>query len=653
MSKKQVVISILFLFLISICKNSYSQFSKKQGLTTESRKARKAMKHAMTYFEIKDYKEAIQYCKDAIKYDSNFVEAYLLAGQMYQEQRKLPLSMYYYKKASKVNPSFYPKVFFILATYELESGKYQQALNDYRNYLKQPNMDKRFKQAINQGVDKAYYGIDMMKNPVEFNPINLGPSINTSNDEYVNSVSTDEATIVFTRKLFKRGSGGGRGREEEDFFKSTKNRENNWNKARRMSSNFNTNGNEGAMSIAPDQSELVFTACYREDGFGRCDIYYSKKVGKSWTVPNNVGSQVNTGTWESNACLSSDGKTLFYVSNRAGGSGNSDICTEERQSHGRWANVKNLASVINSIGDEMTPFIHPDGKTLYFASDGHMGMGGFDLFYSKKNSKGQWTEPVNMGYPINDYKDQMGVLINSTGNMAYISSSMKGGMGGYDIYSFKLYDEARPVSVNYMKGIVYNSKTKRPIKAKFELYDLNTNELIIESESDDVMGDFLVIIPTGSLLGLNVSKNGYLFYSEQFEVEEGYSYKKPFLKNIYLKPLELNQRIVLNNVFFETSSYQLKDQSNIELNKVKQLIDRNPKIRIEISGYTDNVGKEKDNILLSEKRAKAVYDYLISIGVSVRNLIYKGYGEENPISSNETEEGRKENRRTELKVIGL
>ncbi|RLD41218.1 MAG: hypothetical protein DRI86_13770 [Bacteroidetes bacterium] len=651
MSKKQVVVSILVLFLISICNNSYSQFSKNQEFTTKSRKARKAIKHAMTYFEIKDFKEGIQYCKDAIKYDSSFVEAYLLAGQMYQEQRKMPLSMYYYKKASKVNPDFYPKVFFILATYELETGKYKESLVDYKNYLKSPKIDRRFQDAINQGVERAYYGIDMMKKPVAFNPINLGTSINTSNDEYINTISTDEATMVFTRKLLKRGREGVR--EEEDFYKSVKNREGNWGKAHRMNSNFNTHGNEGAMSISPDQSELVFTACYREDGYGRCDIYYSKKVGKSWTVPNNMGGQVNTGTWESNACLSSDGKTLFYVSNRAGGSGNSDIWTAERLSDGSWGKVRNLGSVINSKGAEMTPFIHPDGKTLYFASDGRMGMGGFDFFYSKKNSKGQWTEPVNMGYPINDYKDQMGILINSTGNMAYISSGKKGGMGGYDIYSFDLYDEARPVSVNYMKGIVYSAKTKRPIKAKIELYNLNTNKLIIESESDDVNGDFLVVIPSGSLLGLNVSKNGYLFYSEQFKITDGHSSKKPFLKNIYLKPIELNQRIILNNVFFETASFELKEQSSSELYKVKELIAHNPRVRIEISGYTDDVGNKKDNILLSQKRAKSVYDYLLSIGTSSKNLVYKGYGENNSIADNKTEEGRKENRRTELKVVGL
>ncbi len=653
MSKKLFFISFIILLSFFPNKESYSQFSNNKNFTTNSRKAKKAMKRAMNYFEIKEYKEAIMYCKDAIKADSSFVEAYLLAGQMYQEQRKTELSMYYYKKASQVNPEFYPKVFFILATYELEVGKYEDALSDYKRYLRSPNLDKRFQNAINQGVEKAYFGIDMMSKPVPFNPVNLGSSINTNNDEYINTVSTDEATMILTRKLSKRNEMGTASREEEDFYKSVKNSEGNWGKAHRMSSNFNTHGNEGAMSISPDQSELVFTACYRKDGFGRCDIYYSKKIGRMWSPPRNIGGGVNTGTWESNACLSSDGKTLFFVSDRAGGFGNSDIWSAERMSDGSWGRIKNLGNVINSKGDEMTPFIHPDGKTLYFASSGHLGMGGFDLFYSKKNSKGEWSEPVNMGYPINDYKDQMGIIINSKGNTAYISSSMKGGLGGYDIYSFDLYDEARPVSVNYMKGIVYSAKTKRPLKATIELYNLNTNKLIVKSESDDVNGDFLVVIPSGSLLGLNVSKNGYLFYSEQFKVTDGHSSKKPFLKNIYLKPIELNQRIVLNNVFFETASFELKEQSSSELYKVKELIAHNPRVKIEISGYTDDVGNEKDNMLLSQKRAKSVYDYLLSIGTSTKNLVYKGYGENNPIADNKTEEGRKENRRTELKIIGL
>jgi len=652
MAKNYLIIGLFFLFLIVNSTIVNAQFTKGEDLTTESRKAKKAMKRAMTFFEVREYDEAMIDLKDAIKYDSNFVEAYLLAGQIYQEQRKTALSMYYYKKASQVNPDFYPKVFFILATFELENGKYQSALDDYKAYLNHPQMDKRFQQSINQGVDRAYFGIDHVNKPVEFDPVNLGEAINSRNEEYINTVSTDEATMIFTRKFYRTDRYGKRG-EEEDFFRSIKNRDGKWATAKRMSSKFNTSGNEGAMSIAPDQSELVFTACYREDGYGRCDIYYSKKVGKTWTMPNNMGPKVNTGTWESNACLSSDGKTLYYVSNRAGGSGNSDIWTAERLKDGRWGNVKNLGMKINSKGAEMTPYIHPDGKTLYFSSDGHLGMGGFDLFYSKKNSKGEWSEPVNMGYPINDYKDQMGILINAQGNTAYISSAMKGGYGGYDIYSFDLYDEARPVSVNYMKGVVVDAKTNRPLKAKFELYDLNTNKLIIESNSDDINGDFLVVIPEGSLLGLNVSKNGYLFYSEQFEISGGHSSNKPFLKNIPLQPIELNQKIVLNNVFFDVSSYVLDEKSYSELSKVKSLFKSNSSLIIEISGHTDNVGNEKDNLTLSTKRAKSVYEYLISLGIDKKNLMYKGYGETKPIADNETEEGRMKNRRTELKVIGL
>jgi outer membrane protein OmpA-like peptidoglycan-associated protein len=553
-----------------------------------------------------------------------------------------------------VNPDFYPKVLFIVATFELERGGYAAAKLNYTAYLNHPDLDRSLTGAIGQGLDRANFGLKQINNPVPFVPINIGKAINTHNDEYMNTVSTDEATLIFTRKGMKNDkTQNQRNEQEEDFFESKRADDKVWQRAVRMSSMFNTNGNEGAMNISPDQTKMVFTACYRQDGFGSCDLYFSERRGKTWSIPMNMGEEVNTGTWDSNPCLSADGKTVYFVSKRAGGQGASDIWTAERLPDGRWGNVMNLGATVNSKGAEMTPYIHPDGKTLYFASDGHLGMGKIDLFLSRKNDKGQWTEPVNLGYPINDYKNQMGLLINAKGDLAYISSDMRGGEGGYDIYTFDLYDDARPTSVNYMKGVVADFNAKRPLQAKFQLYDLNSNTLLVESESDALNGDFLVVIPSGTLLGLNVSKPGYLFYSEQFEVKGDYSSTAPFLKNVYLKPLQVGQKIVLENIFFASASYELEKQSFVELQKVKELLQKNPTIRIEISGYTDNVGDAADNVKLSNQRAKAVFDYLVSIDVPVKNLTYKGYGEEQAIADNATEEGRKKNRRTELKVIGL
>ena len=648
----QITILFLLAFLCFAPHELLAQRNKKVKYTSSSKKAIKAFERGITYFEVRDFGEAMIDINKAISIDSNFVEAYILAGQISEMQKKMQLSMYYYRKAAIADPDFYPMVFYILATHELEFGKYEWALNDYQTYMQHPKMDKRLNNLIKEGINRAYFGMDQVKNPVEYDPINLGDKINSENDEYINTLTTDEATLIFTRKMPKNGNTINQRKElEEDFYESRKSKDFQWMLAQRMSSLFNTSGDEGAMNISPDQKMMVFTGCYRDDGFGRCDLYYSEKKGNRWTLPINMGDQINTGEWESNACLSSDGKTVYFA--RRKGRGESDIYTAERLKDGRWGNVKNLGNVINSIGSEMTPFIHPDGQTLYFASNGHLGMGGFDLFLSRKNEKGEWTEPVNLGYPINDYQNQMGLLINAAGELAYISSDKKGGKGGYDIYSFKLYDQARPISVNYMKGVVADAKTKNPIKAKFELYDLNTNALIVESESDAVNGDFMVVIPNGSLLGLNVSKKGYLFYSEQFEVEGNFSSFKPFLKNVYLNPLQVDQKIILQNIFFASLSYELEKQSFVELKKVQELIEINPHIKIEISGHTDNVGSEKDNMDLSQRRAKAVFDYLVAQGVQVKNLTYKGYGETAPIADNETEEGRSQNRRTELKVIGL
>ncbi len=645
--------SLILLLFFSVSTNEImAQRQKKTHYTSKSRKAVKAFDRAMLFFSDKNYSEAIEDLNEAIKRDSNFVEAYLLAGQINEMQHNIPSAIYYYHKAAIANPDFYPMVFYILGTHELELGQYQKALNDFKAYRSNPKMDKRLTKLVNENIDKAYFGIDQLAHPVDFNPVNIGPEINTPAQEYINTISTDEQTIIFTRKAKRnKYTQNKRNAEEEDFYSSVKDKSGKWKKAVRMGPLFNTHGNEGAMNISPDQRKMVFTACYRKDGFGRCDIYETWKKGNRWLQPINIGPPVNTGNWESNASLSSDGKTLYFV--RRQGRGNSDIYTAELQSDGRWGKVKNIGDVINTEGSEMTPYIHPDNKTLYFSSNGHLGMGGYDLYYSRKNAKGEWSKPVNLGYPINDYKNQMGMIINAKGNMAYLSSDKKGGYGGFDIYRFPLYKEARPVAVSYLKGVIRDAKTKIPLQAKFELYDLSSNKLIVESQSDPVSGDFMVVIPSGSLLGLNVTKKSYLFYSDQFVVDSNYSSLKPYKKDIFLDKIEIDKKIILKNIFFATSRYDLQKKSAMELTKVKKLLEENPTIKIELGGHTDNIGSVKDNMKLSQERAKAVYLYLISIGVNPDQLSYKGYGKTQPVESNDTEEGRAKNRRTELKVIDL
>lgn len=651
---RKYILSIIILFSFTFSINTYSQSSKKQNFTTKSRKAKKAFERAISYFNVQNYSEAMIDVNTALKYDSNFVEAYLMAGQIFAETKKSNKSLYYYRKASIVNPDFYPDVFITMAIMEMDLGMYKNALSDFTTYDNHPRKNRHYQPTINQGLDRAAFGIWNMEHPVEFDPKNLGSAVNSHNDEYVNTVNTEENKVIFTRKPpQKPHSRDQRGRKDEDFYVSLRpSADQQWRMAKALGFIFNTSGNEGAMNISPDQSRMVFTACYRNDGMGRCDIYLSYKKGKTWSMPVNIGPPVNTGDWESNPSLSSDGKTLYFV--RRKGQGNSDIYTAELQKDGTYANVKLISDVINTEGSEMTPFIHADGRTLYFASNGHIGMGGMDLFMSRMDENGKWGEVVNLGYPINDFENQMGIIVNSQGHTAYISSDKGDGFGGYDIYSFDLYENARPIQTNYMKGVVADSRTKKALEADFELYDLNTKKLIVESKSDAKDGSFLVVIPDNAELGLTVSKKGYLIFSENFKVGDGYSSSKPFFKDVLLQRITVNQKVVLNNIFFASLSYKLEDKSFVELDKVKEFLLKNPNVEIEIGGHTDNIGSYKDNLSLSKKRAKAVYDYLLNtLKINPENLSYKGYADSMPLVTNDTEEGRAKNRRTELKVIKI
>ncbi len=650
------IISLLFIFsFLLIFPNCITaQRAGDIEYTSKSRKAKKAMKRAETFFSQKNYKEALIDINSALDYDSNFVEAYLMAGQINEEIKQNNRSLYFYKKASEVNPDYYPEVYINIGYLSMNIGAYSDALKAWKAYNIHPKKRKRLQARIDASLERAEFGVWSLANPVDYKPLNLGASVNTKNEEYINTVNTEQSKMIFTRKFPKTSkTRQQKNNQEEDFFASIRpSADQQWRTANRLSSIFNTSGNEGAMNISPDQKTMVFTACYRNDGFGRCDIYISHKRGKTWMLPKNIGNPVNTGDWESNPCLSSDGKTLYFVKRM--GRGNSDIYTAELMPNGSYGNVKNLGDKVNTDGSEMTPFIHSDGRTLYFASDGHIGMGGMDLFMVRKDLEGKWGPVVNLGYPINNHNDQMGMLVNPNGDLAYISSDMKGGFGGYDIYSFELYDQAKPIQVNYMKGIVADIDTKKSLEANFQLFDLNTNKVIVESKSDVNNGSFLVTIPNDAQLGLNVSKEGYLFYSETFEVESGHSSLEPFLKNVYLKKIIVDQKIVLNNVFFATTSFDLENKSFAELDKVKQLMDNNPKIKIEIGGHTDNIGSDTDNKILSQKRAKAVYQYLVNtLKVDSKKLSYNGYGETQPMATNDTEEGRSLNRRTELKIIEI
>ncbi|MDF2436487.1 MAG: OmpA family protein [Bacteroidota bacterium] len=643
---------VIFLTLIAL-------FSCKAQLppgeyTSTNKKAISLFESALKSYNSRDDKSAISDLTKAIEKDPNFIEPHFLLAQIYSEANQKQQAIDEYVKALEINPKFDKKTFYNLANLEASIGKYAEAKKDYETYLKYQNLNPDAKEHAERQLANCNFAIDAMKNPVPFDPKNMGEGINSQYDEYFPAVTADEQTFLYTRNNRTEKMD-----LQEDFLISKK-ANGVWQKSSLIGSGINTNGNEGAPCLSADGQILFFVACAEMDGgygpnrkgYGSCDVFYAQKVGENWGKTYNLGPNINSKFFESQPSFSADGKTLYFVSNRLGGVGSTDIFYSSLGEDGGWSAPRNLGTKINTRGKEESVYIHPDGKTIYFGSDGHVGMGGLDLYVSRMNDKGDWSEPVNLGYPINTYGDENSVMVGATGDVAYFASNRVGGSGGLDLYKFDLYEAVRPGKITYVKGKVYDVRSKQPLGAHFELIDLATGKPVIESDANSGNGEFLVCLPVDKNYALNVSHPGYLFYSENFALTELADKSKPFLMDVPMQPIDTGSVIELKNVFFETAKYDLKPESKAELNKLVAFLNVNKTMKGELSGHTDNVGDKKMNMTLSLNRAKAVYDYLVANGIDAKRLTYKGFGDTRPKVKNDSDVNRAINRRTEFKVTG-
>ena len=603
-------------------------------------------KEAIKYFALANqdldnnlYEDAILKLQKAVGDDDKFTDAYALLADIYRQRRNVKAAIENYKKVIAINPEFNRAIYVKLGEAELGNAQYAEAKQHLEKYLTYPNIPRQNIYAAQKLIGDCVFAIDAMQHPVDFNPINLGPEINTADDEYSPVATADEKTLIFTRQI----------NGNEDFYQSVK-KDGKWQKATYLSDKINTpNFNEGSEAISQDGKFLFFTGCNRPDGLGRCDIYVAQKKGDDWGKPFDLSPPVNTSGWESQPSISADGRTLYFVSNRKGGYGGYDIWKSKLTEKG-WGEPENLGPNINTPGNEQSPFIHADDSTLYFCSNGWPGMGGQDLFVSKLGKNGVWQKPENLGYPINTNGDESGLTISANGSTAYFASNNLNGAGGFDIYTFELPVKSRPHIVTYVKGIVRDIKNRQPLEAAVEIKDLLNGQPVYQDYSDATGGDFLATLTSGKNYGLNISKSGYLFFSENFSLA-GHTANNPFDIAVFLEPIEIGNKVILKNIFFDTNRFDLKPDSKPELEKLLDFLTVNPALRIEISGHTDNVGNDQANQTLSENRAKAVYDYLVDNKISADRLVYKGYGKTQPIAPNTTEDDRSKNRRTEFKII--
>ncbi len=637
---------ILFLFLGS-CFFTLASYSQVKKYSTDSKRAINLYETALDYYNSRSDEQARTTLLKALEVDDKFLEARILLADLYIEMDEYEQAVAQYRKVVTINAEFFPNAYYILGNIQLQVGKYDDAKKSLESFLELKNTKPETREKAKQYIRSAEFGSEAVKNPVPFDPKNLGNGVNSADAEYFPALTADEQTLVITRN--SRPAGGGHG--QEDFYESRL-ADGEWTTARNLGAPLNTPDNEGAQTISPDGQLMFFTGCNRPDGLGGCDIYFSRKVGNNWTEPQNIRNPINSSKWESQPSLSPDKKTVYFSSSRGGGKGDKDLWSSTLTPQGVWGVPVNLGDVINTSGQEESPFIHPDNQTLYFSSDGLIGMGRKDIFYSRKDENGNWTKPVNLGYPINTWNNDDSFIVGASGKIAYFASDRKGGMGSLDLYSFELYEAARPTMVTYVKGNVFASDTKKPLVAKFELIDLENNKVVVESTSNSEKGEFLVSLPVNKNYALNVSKEGYLFYSENFSLKDIKDITKPFQLNVPLQLVKTGEKVILKNIFFETNSFQLKGESTAELQKLLALMQNNKNLKIEINGHTDNVGDDKSNQLLSENRAKSVYEYLTTNGILPERLGFKGFGETVPLATNDTEEGRAQNRRTEFVVIG-
>ena len=602
---------------------------------------------AAQFYNRRDYAGALRQLDDLTTDDPMYAKGWLLKADIFYDLQEYPKAVASYKKAVQTDSAVFPPAYYIMANLLFDLENYSEAKTNYLKYLTfKPKIQAELKRTA-ENLVLCDFRLQIMKNPVPFNPVNIGPNINSSGYEYINALSLDESQLYFTRK-------GADPKSDESFYRSVSARSStgqlNWSPAIEIGAPINTPGNEGALCVSPDGLTIIITCCSRRDSYGTCDLYLSHKIGNNWSEPENLGEQINTSAWESQPCLAADGRTLFFVSTRRGGHGGSDIWKSTIQNDGNWSQPVNLGDSINTAADEMAPFIHPDGRTLYFSSTGQPGMGGADLFVSRLNANGIWLKPENIGYPVNTKLDEINLIINAKGTEAFISSERPKGFGKTDIYRFELPVQYRPASVSYVHGKVYDKNTLMPLSAAFELIDMQTNKTVVNSSSDRVSGEFVMSLPVDKDYALNVSCKGYLFYSMNFSLSKANDSVNSVKLDIPMQPVAVGEKVVLRNIFFDTDKYELLPDSKSELEKLISFLQKNTGLHIEIGGHTDNEGSDPHNMTLSLNRAKAVYDYLIVNGISAEKLSYKGYGETMPIESNDTPGGRANNRRTEFKV---
>ncbi len=622
--------------------------------TVQAQESLRSLKaQANEYYRIQEYHYALPFFLklDSLKPEDPEIN-YKTGVCFYKSDNKFK-ALEYLEKSKKLMHKHHELDLMLAKVYHLhhDFDKAIEHYNHHKRYIKSKSEDGAFElKEMDLYISQCENGKVMIKKPVSYEITNLGPNINSPFPEYSPVISADETVIIYTSR--RKGTGGQiddhDGHFYEDVFISQK-EGNVWQPAVNIGKNINTNDHDACIGLSPDGQKMFI---YKSQPGVRLagDIYVSDLVGNEWGKPVKLGPNINTPYWDSHASISADEQTLYYTSDKPGGEGHKDIYVSRRQKNGEWGPAEDLSPKINTEFDEDGPFLHPDGKTLYFSSEGHKSMGGYDIFKSVYNEETkEWSEPENVGYPINTADDDLFFVWSADGTRAYFSSIRKDSYGEKDIYMAHKKEVSNFVVL--LKGNVTDKLTKKPVSAVLHVHNLTTNEVVGVFNSNSATGKYIVVLPVGKDFSVTAEAPGYVFHSEHVNVVETDKYLE-VEQNIEMEPVGVKDKVAkLNNVFFDYDKATLRPQSKLELDRLVTLLKSKDNFYVEITAHTDSVANNMYNMRLSQERAKTVVAYLVKNGIDSTKLLPVGYGEDFPIATNTTSEGRQLNRRSEFVFV--
>lgn len=649
----------LYLFLILLTKFSFAQDEKAGCKAIENDKAKKLYEKGIDKKKY-EFKERKDFLLKAVEEEPEYAEAYNALGNCAITIAKGDGTSFapakkYFEKAIELCPDVNAYAYFYLGLIAYGGDKFEEAgkyMEKFLTYDESTKKDEDYNKAT-KILKEAKFFAEVYKNPVPFDPKPVN-GICTYEDEFLAMMSPDNEQIYFTKRYMKKGKNELTPHQVEEFEYAEKNA-GAFNEVKALPPPFNIGDNYGGTSFSLDNKHMYITVCKPDKrGVMNCDIFSSDLIDGVWGELKNLGPNVNTADgWESQPTLSSDGKVLYFASARADSKG-MDIYKSEKDEHGEWKAAENLGAPINTDGNEKSPFIHSDSQTLYFSSDGQAGLGGFDIFFTKLDEATlKWKTPKNLGYPINTDKDELGFFVSTDGHIGYFSSNqLKGkGAGGYDVFYFDLYKEARPEKILFLKGDIKNESNGSLANARIELKNLDTKK-ITTIPVDSLSGTYaaVITIKNNEDVLLTIKNPGSSFTSQVIHSSDSII-GKPQKLDVAIDSIKVGNTYKINNINYKINSADLTPESKIIVESFASYLKDNPSIKIEIHGHTDNAGVASNNLALSTDRAFTVYDVLQQNGISKERMSYKGFGGAKPIANNSTESGRAQNRRTEFVVL--